>query len=57
MKIVCTKDEFVGLVRWCEAAKSMGMCDECPLFSCNGPDTERDELADMCQIVREPEKV
>lgn len=56
MKIVCTKSEFAQLIRWCEAAKSGGKCNECPLFGCDGPDTDRDELADMCEIVRETEK-
>lgn len=56
MKIVCTKDEFARLIRWCECAKDEKMCDLCPFVQCGGEKSDRDDLADMCKIVREDDK-
>ena len=56
MKIVCTQDEFARLIRWCECAKDEKMCDLCPFVQCGGEKSDRDDLADMCKIVREDDK-
>lgn len=53
MKIVCTKEEYTGLIRWCEGTKHERECASCP-FPCV-EDAEVDSLMELCQIV-EPEK-
>lgn len=51
MKIVCTKEEFARLIRWCERAFNEVGCCGCP-FRCAESEPEgRDVLAGMCQIV------
>jgi hypothetical protein len=56
MEIICTKDEFARLIRWCECAKYEKMCDVCPFVQCDGEDCDRDELSNMCRIVCDPDK-
>ena len=55
MKIVCTKEEFASLIRWCERARCEKKCAVCPFFQCEGKLFESDDLACMCQIA-EPEE-
>ena len=50
MKIICSKEEFASLIRWCERARCEKKCAVCPFFQCEGKLFESDDLACMCQI-------
>ena len=53
MKIVCTKEEYTRLIRWCEGTKYERECTSCP-FPC-AEDDDVAPIGKLCQIV-EPEK-